>query len=200
MLLMSFGMVALVKERSEWRYQQAAAVDALTGLGNRRCLNENLERDFRNACRFGKSLAVVMIDADSFKAYNDLYGHLDGDACLRAIAGALQGGLLRRDDLVLRYGGEEFVVLLPNTTAAEAVQVAERLRLAVRGLGLAHAGREGGVVTISLGVAVMEPGQVIKDAASLLGAADRALYKAKKLGRDRTVCCTEPLYETSPSA
>jgi diguanylate cyclase (GGDEF)-like protein len=190
MLLMSFGMVALVKERSERRYKQAAVVDVLTGLGNRRHLNESLEKAFKKARR--KPLAVVMIDTDSFKLYNDLYGHPQGDACLRAIAGALQGGLLRRDDLVLRYGGEEFVVLLPDTDAAAAVQIAERLRLAVRGLGLRHAGRQEGFVTVSLGVAATDPALAIGSAADLLEAADKALYRAKRLGRDRTVCHTDP--------
>ncbi|MEJ1975932.1 MAG: GGDEF domain-containing protein [Acetobacteraceae bacterium] len=188
MILVNFGMIALVKERSERRYKQAAVVDALTGLGNRRHLNESLEQAVRDARRLGQPLALIMIDADSFKEYNDLYGHQQGDSCLQAIAGALRDGGLRKCDLVLRYGGEEFVVLLPDTTAAAAVQVAERLRLAVRGLERRHAGRACGLVTVSLGVAAMEPALAIDSAVALLDAADRALYRAKQLGRDRTVC------------
>jgi diguanylate cyclase (GGDEF)-like protein len=199
MLLMSFGMIALVKERSDRRYKQAAVVDALTGLGNRRHLNESLAQAVHEARRGRKPLAVVMIDADSFKTYNDLYGHPQGDVCLRAIAGALRGGLVRRDDLVLRYGGEEFVVLLPDTDATAAMRIAERLRIAVWSLGLRHGGREEGVVTISLGVAALDQEQKIANGPDLLEAADQALYRAKRLGRNCTVCYSEPVAEELPS-
>jgi len=199
MLLMSFGMIALVKERSDRRYKQAAVMDALTGLGNRRHLNESLVQAVQEARRRRKPLAVVMIDADSFKAYNDLYGHPQGDVCLRAIAGALRGGLIRRDDLVLRYGGEEFVVLLPDTDATAAVRIAERLRLAVWGLGLRHGGREEGVVTISLGVAALDPAQKTGSGPELLEAADQALYRAKRLGRNCTACHDDTPVEEVPS-
>ncbi|HTH97410.1 MAG TPA: GGDEF domain-containing protein, partial [Stellaceae bacterium] len=114
-LMLSFGMIALVKERAAYRDRQAASSDALTGLANRRRLDEALELAFRDARQGGKPLALIMVDADAFKAYNDLYGHLQGDACLRAIAGALRSGVVRKQDLVARYGGEEFAVLLPET-------------------------------------------------------------------------------------
>ncbi len=188
MLLMSFGIIALVKERSDRRYKQVAAMDALTGLGNRRHFDESLDLAMRQAWQARRPLAIVMIDVDSFKAYNDLYGHPQGDVCLRTIAVTLQSGLVRPGDLVLRYGGEEFAVLLPDTDAAAAVRVAERLRLAVRALGLRHGGREDGVVTISLGVAATEPAYAHQSGAALLEAADQALYRAKRLGRNRTIC------------
>ncbi len=188
MLLMSFGMIALVKERSDRRYKQAAALDALTGLGNRRHFDESLDLAMRQARQANRPLAIVMVDVDSFKAYNDLYGHPQGDVCLRAIAGALQGGLTRHHGQVLRYGGEEFVVLLPDTDTVAALQVAEQLRLAVHSLGLRHGGREGGIVTISLGVAAADPAHTADSGAALLEVADQALYRAKRLGRNRTVC------------
>ncbi|MBM9402596.1 GGDEF domain-containing protein [Gluconacetobacter azotocaptans] len=202
MMLLSAGMVALVKEQTEQYHRRMAGLDALTGLGNRRRLNECLEQAVPQAGRSGRPLAVIMIDVDSFKAYNDHYGHPAGDNCLRAVADALQGGLVRRTDLVMRYGGEEFVVLLPDTSAAEAERIAERLRLAVRGLGLCHAGRDDGVVTISLGVAVLEPGAGMTDGAALLGAVDQALYEAKRRGRDQSVSYLplqpEPVAITAP--
>jgi len=123
-----------------------------------------------------------MIDVDFFKMYNDRHGHVAGDTCLRAIAEALRAGLVRRDDQVMRYGGEEFAVVLPDTGEPAAVQIAEKLRLAVHRLALPQAGREGGVVTISAGIAVAKDNAT---AQSLLQAADQALYSAKKGGRDQ---------------
>jgi diguanylate cyclase (GGDEF)-like protein len=188
-LMMSFAFVALIKEQSDWEFWQTAQQDPLTGLGNRRRLDSILDTAVSVARRSAAPLAVLMIDVDRFKAYNDHYGHLAGDACLRAIAKALRGGLIRRGDEVLRYGGEEFAVILTDTREAEAMVVAERLRLAVRGMGLPHVAQEGGIVTISLGVAVMEPSQTgerrIVDAKTLIEAADQALYRAKQGGRDR---------------
>jgi diguanylate cyclase (GGDEF)-like protein len=202
-LVMSFAFVALVKEQSEWAYWQRAQIDPLTGVGNRRRLDESLEQAVRASRRFGRPLAVLMIDVDQFKAYNDHYGHPAGDACLRDIAGALRGGLIRRYDEVCRYGGEEFAVILRDTREAEAIAVAERLRLAVRAMSLPHAARDGAVVTISLGLAVMVPGRTggatILDAATLIEAADRALYRAKEGGRDRVESVTEPLAGSPPS-
>ena len=194
-LIMSFAFVAWIKEQSEWEYRRTAWQDALTGLGNRRHLDDSLEKAVRSAYRNGTPLAAVMIDVDQFKHYNDCYGHPAGDACLRAIAAALRGPI-RQHDEVLRYGGEEFTVLLPETAEAGALAIAERMRLAVRAMNLPHAMAETGIVTISLGVAVMNPGQpdasaiAILDGATLIAAADRALYRAKEGGRDRIALFT----------
>ncbi len=184
-MLLSFGIIALVREPAERHYRRAALVDALTGLGNRRRLDEVLEEALRRTRRAGGGLAVIMIDVDCFKMYNDRYGHVAGDKCLRAIAETLRAGILRRDDEVMRYGGEEFAVVLPDTSEAAALQIAEALRLAVHRLAWPQEGREGGVVTISAGVAVAENHAM---AQSLLEAADQALYVAKKRGRDQVVC------------
>jgi diguanylate cyclase (GGDEF)-like protein len=194
-LIMSFAFVALVKEQSDWDLWQATRRDALTGLGNRRYLDETLERAVRTARRTATPLALIMIDVDQFKFYNDHYGHPAGDACLRAIAHVLRGGLVRREDTVCRYGGEEFTVILANTWEAEAVAVADRLRLAVRAMQLPHKARAEGIVTISLGVAVLgAPGTTtLIDAATLIAAADEALYRAKQSGRDQVQCCSEAL-------
>ena len=181
-MLLSFGIIALVREPAELRYRQAALIDALTGLGNRRRLDEYLDEALRRARRAGSCVALIMIDVDFFKMYNARHGHVAGDTCLRAIAEALRAGLVRRDDQVMRYGGEEFAVVLPDTGEPAALQIAEKLRLAVHRLALPQAGREGGVVTISAGIAVAKENAA---AQSLLQAADQALYLAKKGGRDQ---------------
>jgi diguanylate cyclase (GGDEF)-like protein len=186
-MLLSFGIIALVREPAALHYRQAALVDALTGLGNRRRLDEYLDEALRRAGRAGSPLALIMIDVDCFKMYNDRYGHVAGDTCLRAIAGALDARLVRRFDQVMRYGGEEFVAVLPDTGEAAALEIAEKLRLDVRRLALAQAGREGGVVTISAGVAVARGAQHLGAARALLHAADQALYAAKQNGRDQVV-------------
>jgi diguanylate cyclase (GGDEF)-like protein len=197
---MSFAFVALIKEQSDWEFWQTAQQDPLTGLGNRRRLDNILDTAVSVARHSAAPLAVLMIDVDHFKDYNDHYGHLAGDACLRAIAHALRGGLIRRGDEVLRYGGEEFAVVLADTRESEAMAVAERLRMAVRVMDLPHAAQEGGIVTISLGVAVMEPSPAgpgrtgerrIVDARTLIEAADHALYQAKEGGRDRIAAFAE---------
>jgi diguanylate cyclase (GGDEF)-like protein len=198
---MSYAFVALVKEQSDWDLWQASRQDALTGLGNRRDLDDTLDKAVRTSRRTGAPLALIMIDVDQFKTFNDHYGHPAGDACLRAIAGALRDGLVRREDRVSRYGGEEFTVILADTREAEAVAIAERLRLAVRAMNLPHAGRPEGIVTISLGVAVMtgEASAAIADAAALIDAADHALYRAKEAGRDRVESVSGPVAAPPPA-
>jgi diguanylate cyclase (GGDEF)-like protein len=213
-LLMAFSMIVLIREAAERHYRRAALVDGLTGVGNRRSLDESLAPALAEARRRGRPMGLIMLDVDGFKSYNDLYGHLKGDACLRAVARALQGALPRPEDGLFRYGGEEFAVVLPDLGLADAIPVAERLRLAVRGLRLLHGGGERGVVTVSLGVAataaaappserqgVADPGQdfAAADAAALMSAADRALYQAKALGRDRVVADDAALPGEAPS-
>ncbi len=155
--------------------------DPLTSLGNRLRLREDLEILHGRAKRYGHSYAVVLCDVDHFKAYNDRYGHLAGDDALRRVAEAISSGL-RGGDAAYRYGGEEFLMVLPEQDVGVAATIADRLRLAVEALGIPHeANAPGGVVTISAGVAVLaEAG----DADDLLREADAALYEAKKAGRN----------------
>ena len=130
---------------------------------------------------------MVMLDIDKFKDFNDLYGHLIGDKCLSQVAQAMQSALRRKSDILFRYGGEEFAVLLPGTLLEDAVKLAERLRLAVRKLEIPHEHGPYGIVTVSAGVGMLtgENARVLEDpAATLINLADQALYKAKGLGRD----------------
>ncbi|MEJ2417423.1 MAG: diguanylate cyclase [Exilibacterium sp.] len=164
-----------------------ACTDELTGIPNRRHFAATLGREWMRAQRNDNSLSVIMIDVDYFKDYNDYYGHCAGDDCLKSVAQALCGALKRPADLLARYGGEEFVVLLPETGLQSAAAVAERLRLAVVGLGLEHCrSRSGDCVTISLGLSSAHPLQLTA-AEELLHRSDNLLYRAKQTGRNR-VC------------
>jgi diguanylate cyclase (GGDEF)-like protein len=157
--------------------------DPLTGLFNRRYLEEVLEAEIRRAARYSLPLAVTMIDVDNFKAYNDLHGHPRGDEVLCEVAQRLRDQV-RRTDIVTRYGGEEFVVLLPMTSKAHARLIGEKLRAAVASLPFAVTReRAGDPLTISAGVAACPDDAT--SAADLLRAADTALYAAKRSGRNR---------------
>jgi diguanylate cyclase (GGDEF)-like protein len=159
--------------------------DGLTGIANRRHFDVAMEKETRRAKRAGTPLALLMIDIDAFKAYNDHYGHQQGDDTLIRVAGALARMLQRPADLIARYGGEEFAVILPEMDLAQSVAMAEAMRLAVGELAIAHPkSMHAEHVTISVGVArydAAHPG----DIAHLVGAADRALYAAKHGGRNR---------------
>ncbi|QHJ00726.1 diguanylate cyclase [Xylophilus rhododendri] len=167
------------------RLEQYARQDYLTGLYNRRYLDERLEREIARARREAGMLSVCMVDVDHFKAYNDSRGHLAGDACLRAVAHTLAQHVTRPGDLVSRYGGEEFVVVLADTDEQGAQRVAERVRSAVEALALPHPDAPSGRVTVSVGVVSCWPGNDAPDVDSLLRAADQALYEAKRGGRNR---------------
>lgn len=161
--------------------------DGLTGIANRRRFDEALELEWRRERRSGKPLAIVMMDIDHFKLYNDHYGHQTGDACLAAVASTLERCLGRSHDLLARYGGEEFVALLPDCDVTSALAKAEEMRAAVQTLALRHAhSPTAPVVTISAGVASEIPGET-RTPADLLGVADAALYAAKGSGRNRSV-------------
>ncbi|WP_342154930.1 GGDEF domain-containing protein [Methylorubrum sp. SB2] len=164
--------------------RQLATMDALTGLGNRRQFDEILARECRRAARVGKPLSLLMLDADHFKSFNDRYGHQQGDQALKLIADAMQTALRASSDTAYRIGGEEFAVVLPDTEQASAETVADRLRQAVLGQWMPHAGNPHGLVTISCGVAVLSTGSS-DGAAALIAAADKALYEAKRQGRNR---------------
>ena len=172
--------------------QRLVMLDGLTGIGNRRCFDLVLAKETRRAMRTGMPLALLLIDVDRFKAYNDRYGHPAGDACLQALAATIGREVHRPADLAARYGGEEFAVLLPDTDGAGALGMAERVCAAVRALGVMHDAAPGGVATVSVGVAVVWPqppgGGDGQSAADLVRLADQALYRAKAAGRDR-VCC-----------
>lgn len=162
-----------------------AAEDSLTSLPNRRSFDEALKTEVRRASRQDETLSLLMVDVDCFKAFNDTYGHQSGDDCLRAVAQAMAGALHRAGDTVARYGGEEFAVILPRTDAVAALQVAERLRVAIKDLGIRHEGsRVCSVVTASLGAATGHGADL--DADRLLASADGALYVSKHDGRNRS--------------
>jgi two-component system chemotaxis family response regulator WspR len=168
--------------------ERLSQLDGLTGIANRRRFDEMLDLEWRRALREDHPLGLAMIDVDYFKKYNDALGHLAGDDCLRQVALALQGGTFRPGDLVCRYGGEEFGVILPNVDLDGATAVAERLRQAVFGLAMPHPGSELGQVTISVGVVAVKPRRHDDEgAASLVARADRGLYRAKRQGRNRCV-------------
>jgi diguanylate cyclase (GGDEF)-like protein len=166
--------------------------DRLTGIANRRRFEAAMTLENARAARSGAPLSIVMLDVDFFKRFNDTYGHVAGDACLRKVAKALQDNLVRPADLAARYGGEEFVALLPDTDPAGARMVAERIRCAVMDLQIAHAGNGAGIVTISAGVytsnaaSMTEEGVAIA-ATALIERADALLYQAKLSGRNQ-VC------------
>ena len=162
-----------------------AFLDGLTGLFNRRSLDQRLDEEWRRGLRSGKPLAVAMIDVDHFKLYNDRYGHGPGDDCLKAVGAALRGSVKRPGDLVARYGGEEFCLMLPESDLDAARVVAEQARLAVSALALPHAASlTAPHVTISVGVATAVP-QVDSSVEALLKQADTSLYRAKQAGRNR---------------
>jgi diguanylate cyclase (GGDEF)-like protein len=167
------------------RLQSTSFRDGLTEIANRRRFDEFIDLEWRRSMRGGTPVSLIMIDIDFFKAYNDTYGHQRGDDCLKRVALCLSGALNRPGDLAARYGGEEFAIVLAGTTAGGARAVAETLRARVEGLGLPHAGSStSDRVTITLGVASAIP---LRDSspATLIAAADRALYRAKRAGRNR---------------
>lgn len=169
--------------------ENLAMADGLTGIANRRRFDETMDREWRRAMRDGSLLSLLMIDVDHFKPYNDIYGHVLGDACLRRIAEAAQEVIHRSSDLFARYGGEEFVVVLPNTDRNGAQLVAEQIRRAVEMCGLPHSGNTHGVVTVSIGCATLALGHD-SAATALVEAADQAMYQAKSAGRNRVEVAT----------
>jgi diguanylate cyclase (GGDEF)-like protein len=176
--------VVLVKEMAkrsalEARLSNSARTDALTGLFNRRHFDETISMEWQRGSRQKTPLALLMIDADHFKSYNDMFGHQAGDGVLRRLASCISGALKRPTDCVARYGGEEFVVILPGLSAEQACKVAERVRKAVEDLPAYEA-----AVTVSVGVASLTP-TAGGSYDELIAMADTALYAAKETGRNR---------------
>lgn len=178
------------------KLQRLTTQDALTGIANRRAFDAALDAEWRLALRSGLPLSLMMIDIDHFKTYNDSYGHVEGDKCLQAVAGALRAGAPRATDLVARYGGEEFVVLLPQTDADTAAELAERLRQAVEALAIPCPASPTEKVSVSIGVAgfclphLEHPHDYCAGHTSptvLVETADRMLYAAKAAGRNQVV-------------
>ena len=187
----------LLFKRQSDLLRRIADQDRLTGVGNRRFLEDRLASYGRQSARSGEMLALMMIDVDFFKPYNDMYGHAAGDTCLRAVAGALAQACVRPLDVLARYGGEDFVCLLPATSAAGAAEVAQRMHAQLRALALPHGGSAVGTcVTVSIGIACGYPANG-EEAASLLELADRQLYRAKAEGRART-CIEAPEAALAP--
>jgi diguanylate cyclase (GGDEF)-like protein/PAS domain S-box-containing protein len=167
--------------------ERLAMMDGLTGVANRRLLDQTLSREWISSRRDRTPLSVLLIDVDCFKAFNDQYGHLEGDECLCRVASRMQAVLRRPLDLLARYGGEEFVAVLPNTPADGAEAIAELLRKVVQDCNIPHTGSPHSIVTISVGCAT----QVACESSNtnmLLSSADAALYVAKSTGRNRTQC------------
>lgn len=179
----SINRERVLRAHSE-RLTLEATTDGLTGAGNRRFFDESLRAEFGRAQRQNSALSLVMMDVDFFKRYNDLYGHPAGDKVLIAVANALNSALLRPADTISRYGGEEFVVILPDSGLEGSLIVAERLRAAISELNIPHGDSKiADHVTMSIGVATYLPGSAC-DEAGLLEAADMALYNAKHSARN----------------
>lgn len=167
------------------RLRQLARYDGLTGLANRRRFDERLDEELRRSQRAAGAMALLMIDVDRFKRYNDHLGHLAGDDCLRRVAEAIRGCMRRPTDFAARYGGEEFACVLGDTGAEGAFEVAQAIRGAVQALALPHPDSDAHAdVSVSIGVAAWTPDPV-PDGGALLAAADAALYRAKRAGRNR---------------
>jgi len=164
--------------QADWLYD-VSGTDALTGLRNRRRLEERLDEDLSRAERYRTPLAILLIDIDGLKSCNDRLGHRAGDRALQTAATAIRLGS-RAADLAGRWGGDEFLLIAPNTTVEEARQLGERIR------GLVAAASQGGVpgTTVSVGVGATEPGEEGRAVETLIAAADAALYEAKRLGRN----------------
>lgn len=177
-----------LREMTE-RLQLLAATDGLTGIGNRRAFDAALARETDIAARTSRPLSVLLVDIDWFKSFNDEYGHVVGDRCLRAIAHGLRAVVHNPADLVARYGGEEFVALLPGFDVGQALALAEEFSRTIHARGIEHVGSPKGIVTASVGVASWAPEQGPAALSDLVRDADIALYRAKQSGRD--LVCTK---------
>lgn len=173
-------------EKSNAELQRLTCLDSLTGISNRRRFDEFIIKECMRSAREGAPISLLLIDIDYFKAYNDNYGHLGGDRCLRKVADAFRNAVQRPADLVARYGGEEFAVVLPNTNVEGALTLAEHLHEVVKQLEIPHDYSDvSDIITISTGIAC-KVANMNNSPGDLIEMADRALYEAKKTGRNQT--------------
>ncbi|MGU7769928.1 sensor domain-containing diguanylate cyclase [Burkholderia sp. MR1-5-21] len=195
MALLTLGFLALSmlldvqlrkRHRAETELQALARTDGLTGLDNRRMLDDTLEREWRRAARSQHALSLLFVDVDHFKRYNDTQGHQAGDDALAAVGRCLAGCLRRPADYAARYGGEEFVVILPDVGPDGALAIAETIRTSIHELGIKHAASEFGRLTASIGVTTCFP-EWDGGVQAALKVADEALYRAKANGRNKVV-------------
>lgn len=176
---------------ANFELQRLTKIDGLTGLNNRRYFDEYLAAEWGRAVRMHAPIAVLMIDVDEFKRYNDSYGHLAGDDVLRTVAGCIQRHCRHSSDLAARFGGEEFVMVLPEATLDQAKNLGERLCRSIEALGLPHrASRVSDHVTVSIGIAVSVPDENSLPAV-LIETADKALYRSKAAGRNRATAARD---------
>ena len=172
--------------RQHLQLREASILDGLTAIPNRRHFEETLATEWKRCARAGHPISAVLTDVDFFKQFNDIYGHQAGDACLKAVANALNESLFRVEDIAARYGGEEFVIVLPGTDLEGAVAVAERMRQTIRELNIPHEHGVTGLISCSFGVASMTP-TPDNTPKELIQEADSRLYAAKRGGRNQ-VC------------
>ncbi|HYG12315.1 MAG TPA: sensor domain-containing diguanylate cyclase, partial [Pyrinomonadaceae bacterium] len=195
--------MALALDRAGWhqkatQFQLLSITDPLTGLLNRRYLEERLAEEFERSKRHRFPMSFLMIDIDNFKEYNDRHGHQAGDLALEITAQCLKSAL-RSADVASRYGGEEFSILLPQTSAAEALVIAERIRSRVEKFSYPHGSSQpGGAITVSIGISAFGP--KLETPSSIIGAADHALYVAKSRGKNCVVSYVPPTKNTPPPA
>ena len=169
---------------------QLSRYDSLTALANRQHFDQHLEQEWRRALRSREPISLLMIDVDHFKRYNDFYGHVGGDNCLRAVADTLRQVVRRSTDLAARYGGEEFVLLLPNTPLPSAIALGEEILSILQQKNLPHAATPLGRISVSIGVNTCIP-SAAGAPSCLIETADNALYEAKRAGRNRVVVVGE---------
>jgi diguanylate cyclase (GGDEF)-like protein len=181
-VLMTYKSVALANDVLD----KLTLTDSLTNLGNRRLFDEILSKEWRRCRRENTALTIIMIDVDDFKSYNDTYGHQAGDWCLQKIAEQLHASASRPGDMAIRYGGEEFALILPATDSGGGEYLARRVRLRIRDLAIPHAMSAYKVITVSAGIASLVPSESF-DQGELVRLADVALYRAKAAGRDTVI-------------
>ncbi|MFM0596824.1 MULTISPECIES: sensor domain-containing diguanylate cyclase [Paraburkholderia] len=185
-LALLFSQQLRHRRAAEEELRMLARTDGLTGLNNRRTFEEEVDAEWRRAQRNGWALSMLLIDVDNFKGFNDLYGHSAGDDALVTVARSISQNVRRPGDTAARYGGEEFAVLLPDTDAAGAAHIAEKIRAAIHARELRHVASSHHVLTVSVGVATTN-GHAFATSRALINAADEALYEAKDAGRNRVM-------------
>ena len=178
---------------------ELSTIDGLTGIPNRRHFDEYMGKEWSRCAREGIPLSLILCDIDHFKAYNDYYGHLKGDDCLRKVASVLSENARRGGDMAARYGGEEFAIILPNTSKESATILAHQIKQSIRDLALEHKASEtDNIITVSFGLATIIPNRDILSSV-LISMADKALYQAKQFGRNRVIVMEPEVIKTKIS-